>query len=154
MLFDESIKSEYTRKNYNIQLKPFRKYVELSSNKDLLTMTQDRLQILLEDYLIHLRRTANPNSVPSKFQGIRHFGVMNRVYIDWEIIRKMFPQRQKMPTLRAYTSEEILSMLDNVRRSRNLALIHFLASTGARIDVFDHKITLKHIKRMPKGAQQ
>lgn len=54
-----------------------------------------------------------------------------------------------MPTLRVYTSEEIFSMLDNAREPRNLALIHFLVSTGARISAFDHEMTLKHIKRMP-----
>ena len=77
---------------------------------------------------------------------------MNRIHLDWDIIRRMLPQRQKMPTLRAYTSDEIRSMLDNAKGPRNLALIHFLASTGARIGVFDHEMTLKHIKRMPGGA--
>lgn len=80
MLFDEPIKSEYIRKDYNVQLKPFRRYAELSSNKNLLSMTQDRLQILLEDYLMHLKRTTNPNSVLSKFQGIRYFFVMNSAH--------------------------------------------------------------------------
>ena len=149
ILFDESIKSEYTRKNYNVHLKQFRGFSGLSSNEDLLTISQDKLQVILEDYLIYLRQTANPNSIPSRFQGIRHFCIMNRIRLDWDIIRKMFPQRQKMPTLRAYTSDEIRSMLNGTKNSRNSALIHFLASTGARIGVFDHKMTLNHTKKMP-----
>lgn len=147
-LFDESIKSKYTRKNYGAHLKQFRAFVGLSSNEDILTMGQDHMQTLLEDYLIHLKQTTNPNSIPSKFQGIKHFCVMNKIILDWEIIHRMFPQRQKTQDLRAYTTSEIRSMLDNTKKPRDRALVHFLASTGARIGAFDHDMNMGHTKRM------
>lgn len=152
ILFDESIKSKYTKKNYTMQLKQFRMFAELASNEEILAMSQDKLQSILEDYVIYLRHAANPNSVPSRFQGIRHFCIMNRIHIDWDIIRRMYPQKQKTPTLRAYTSKEIRKMLNNTKNLRNIALIHFLASTGARIGVFDHMMTINHLRKMSYGC--
>ncbi len=99
-----------------------------------------------------LKQNANPNSVPSKFRGIKHFCVMNRINLNWEIIRKMFPQVQKTQTLRSYTEDEIRRILSNTKNLRNYALIHFIASTGARVGVFDHKLTMTHMKKMPMGC--
>ena len=31
-------------------------------------------------------------------------------------------------------------------------MIHFLASTGARIGVFDHLLLIKHMRKMPAGC--
>ena len=149
VLFEESIKSEYTKKNYCAHMKQFRAFAGLSSDEEILAVGQDGLQTVLEDYLMHLRQTANPNSVPSRFQGIRHFCVMNRIRLDWDIIRKMFPQRQKTQSLRAYTTQEVRQMLSSASSLRDAALVGFLASTGARIGALDHSLTVSHIKRMP-----
>ena len=152
MLFEESIKSKYTRKNYDMHLKQFRMFAGISSNKDLLVMTQNKLQVLVEDYLVYLRHTANPNSIPSQFQGIRHFCIMNRMRIDWDIIRRMFPQRQKSHALRSYTTREIREMLSNAKSVRDRALLYFLTSTGARIGVFDHPLLTGHLQKMSMGC--
>ena len=149
MLFEESIKSKYTKKNYDVHLKQFRMFSGLSSNEEILNLAHEKIQTLLEDYLLYLKKEANPNSIPSRFQGIRHLCVMNRIHLDWDIIRKMFPQRKKRPTLRAYTSSEIQTMLTHAKGFRNVALIHFLASTGARIGVFDYDMTVTNTKKMP-----
>ena len=74
---------------------------------ELLSIPQGRLQKLLEDYLIKLKHDVNPNSIPSKFQGIKHFCIMNRINPNWGIIHKMFPQKQKTLNLRSYTTDEI-----------------------------------------------
>lgn len=110
------------------------------------------MQILLENYLLELKNTTNPNSIPSKFQGIKHFCIMNQITINWNIIQKMFPPKQKTQSLRAYTQKEIKKFLSNSNNSRDIALIHFLASTGARIGVFDHTLCIKHIKKMPHNC--
>ena len=151
-LFDESIKSKYTKKNYSIHLNQFKEFVKIDTANDLLTISQDELQNLLENYLLHLKQTTNPNSIPSKFQGVKHFCIMNRIHLNWDIIRKMFPQRQKTPCLRSYTSKEIQEILLHTNNLRNHALIHFLASTGARIGVFDHNLSIKHMKKMPNSC--
>lgn len=64
----------------------------------------------------------------------------------------MFPQKQKTQNLRSYTTSEIKQMLSNTKNIRDKALIHFLASTGARIGVFDHELLFKHLRKMPHGC--
>lgn len=150
-LFEEGIKSKYTRMNYASHLKNFEKFSGLKST-DIPHVSRDILQKLLEDYLIELKHTANPNSIPSKFQGIRHFCIMNRIIINWDVIRKMFPQKRKTSCLRAYTNDEIRIMLQNTKCLRDKALIHFLASTGARIGVFDHHLVIQHMQKMPQSC--
>ena len=144
LLFEAGIKSEYTKKNYLSHLKGFERFAKIDS-ADMQGIPRDELQRLLEDYLLKLKATASPNSVPSKFQGIRHFCVMNRISIDWDIIRKMFPPMQKIQRLRSYTSLEVGKFLYAAKTPRDVALIHFLASTGARIGAFDHRLEMGHL---------
>ena len=148
LLFEESIKSKYTKINYLSNLREFERFSGLD-RMELLSIPQERLQKLLEDYLIKLKHDVNPNSIPSKFQGIRHFCIMNRINLNWNIIHKMFPQKQKTLNLRSYTTDEITRLLKSAKNPRDTALIHFLASTGARIGVFDHTLSVKHLKKMP-----
>ena len=151
-LFEESIKSKYTKKNYISNLNQFKGFAGIKTVDTLLTISQSDLQDLLEDYLMALKQNTNPNSIPSKFRGIKHFCVMNRINLNWEIIHKMFPQKQKSQYLRSYTTKEIRQILSDTKNLRDIALIHFLASTGARIGVFDHKLSMSHIKKMPHGC--
>lgn len=152
ILFEESIKSKYTAKNYNSHLKQFIKFMKIDSVNTLLLYSTSELQYGLENYLIELKQTENPNSIPSKFKGIKHFCVMNGINLNWNIIHKMFPQKQKIQKLRSYTAKEIKEMVHNTKNIRNKALIHFLASTGARIGIFDHPLLLKHMKKMPHNC--
>lgn len=151
-LFDESIKSKYTAKNYNSHLKQFLSFMKINHADSLLLYGTSELQQELESYLIHLKQIKNPNSIPSKFQGIKHFCIMNEINLNWNKIYKLFPQKQKTQTLRAYTTNEIHHMLNAEKNIRNKALIHFLASTGARIGVFDHVLSMKHMKKMSNSC--
>ena len=153
VLFNESIRSEYTRKNYCTHLLQFQRFAGMSSVDELAHISHENMQALLENYVLELKHTTNPNSVPSKFQGIKHFCVINSIHVNWDIIRKMFPQRQKPPDLRAYTTGEIRTMLSNTMGARDAALIHFLVSTGARIGVFDHDLLMGHTRRMSHGCR-
>ena len=151
-LFEESIKSKYTKKNYVSHLNQFKKFTEISEESQWLDIPVQDLQTMLENYIFYLKRTVNPNSIPSRFKGIKHFFTMNRIDLNWSVIYKMFPQRQKTADLRAYTTKEISITLSNTKNLRDKALIHFLASTGARIGVFDHALLMKHMQKMPSGC--
>lgn len=152
VLFESSIKSKYTAMNYNSHLKQFMKFIGIKSVEKILLIPPTQLQHNIEDYLIMLKTHTNPNSVPSKLQGIKHFCIMNDIYVNWDKIRRMFPAKQKPHNLRSYTAAEINMMLNGQTHLRNKALIHFLASTGARIGVFDHPLQIKHMRNMPEGC--
>ena len=152
LLFEAGIKSDYTRKNYLSHLRGFERFA-MVDRADIQDIPRDDLQRLLEDYLLRLKSTTSPNSIPSKFRGIRHFCVMNRIGVDWEIIRKMFPPMQRLQTLRSYTAGDVRDMLSCAKSLRDAALIHFLASTGARIGAFDHRLEAGHLRRMPQGCR-
>ncbi len=77
---------------------------------------------------------------------------MNQVDLNWHVIYKMFPQKQKVVDLKSYTTNDVRSILSHAISLRDKALIHFLASTGARIGVFDHNLSIKHLKKMPAGC--
>ena len=103
ILFAESIKSKYTKCNYVSHLNTFKKFAGIDNEDEFLNMSREKLQVMLENYVIHLKHTANPNSIPSKFKGLKHFFIINRIKINWDIIYKFFPQKQKPSNLRAYS---------------------------------------------------
>ena len=152
ILFEESIRSKYTKHNYTSNLNRFLKFAGIDSPNRMLSISQSTLQRMLEDYLMELKRNTNPNNVPSMFRGIKHFCIMNDINPNWNILYKMFPQRQKTQNLRAYTKDEIVSILSCTKNIRNRALIYFLTSTGARIGVFDHELSIRHTKSMSHGC--
>jgi len=70
---------------------------------------------------------------------------MNRIPLDWEIISKMFPETRKITGDKAWTTRHVQKILESSKTKRNRALIHFLASTGCRIGVLDHDLTMKDL---------
>ena len=152
ILFEESIKSKYTKIGYTWQLQQFMIFAHIESPYELSKLPSSKLQKILENYLIELKSNTNPNSIPSKFTGIKHFCIMNRKQINWDIIYKMYPSRIKYTGHLPWTNDEIRKMLKHAKNFRTIALIHFLASTGARIGVFDHELIFHHVKYMNNGC--
>lgn len=152
ILFEESIKSEQTKQLYTTNLKRFMKFVNIESTEELATLSSSQIQQMLEDYLIQLKHTINPNSIPIRFTGVRHFCIMNKKNINWDIIRKLFPEKHKRTGHKPWTTIDIQNMLDYTKNIRTRSLIYFLAATGARIGVFDHELKFKYTKIMPDGC--
>jgi|APSaa5957512535_1039671.scaffolds.fasta_scaffold00674_2 site-specific recombinase XerD len=148
LVFEQTIKSEKTRKNYIDHLDRFLKFTKIKDCDSLLKIEQEQLQRIIEDYVLYLKNTVNPNSVPTYMTGIKHFFVMNRKPIFWEIIQKMFPEKIKRAGYNAWSTEQIKEMLEVNTTKRNKAIIHFMASTGSRIGIFDYPLQLKHLKDM------
>jgi len=119
----------------------------------LIQLPHEKLQEMVEDYIIHLKNKVNPNSVPVMIQGIKHFFIINRIPIHWEIIRRMIPAKVKSAGSIPWSTAQIKKMLDVSNSKRNTALIHFLSSTGARIGVLDHQLQFKHLVDMGDGCK-
>lgn len=127
-------------------------YMKIGDCDELTMMQETLLQYKIEDYVVFLKQATSPNSLPTKLLGIKHFCVMNHIRIDWDIVRKMYPAKTKMTALRCWRRDEIRKIARAASNKRDLALILFLASTGARIGIFDHGVLVGHTKKMPNGC--
>jgi len=106
ILFEESLKSQVTKKNYKESLARFLKW----SQKDydsLLSLPQNDLQVLLEDYVIFLKRRMNPNSVPKYLSSVIRFLKVNRKIFDKEAIKALYPEEIEEGGERAITIVKI-----------------------------------------------
>ncbi len=148
LLFEQTIKSKYTLRNYREHLKRFLEFTKLKDHDSLLKLSKDDIQIQIEDYVMYLKKAVNPNSVDTMMRGIKHFFVINKVGLYWELIRKLYPEKVKSSGFMPFTTKDVQSMLDATTSKRNKAIIHFLASTGSRIGVFDYDLSMKHLKDM------
>ena len=151
--FEQGIKSRQTLNNYRDHLKNFKAFVKFESFDSLITKPVDELQGIVEDYLIHIKENRHPNSVPILMLGVRHFFVMNRIPLYWEIIRKMYPPKKKSAGFKPWTTEQIQKMLLGTTSKRNRAIVHFLSSTGARVGVIDENFTMKYLENISDGCK-
>jgi integrase/recombinase XerD len=151
--FEQGIKSKRTLNNYRDHLKHFKLFAKFENFDSLIIKPVEEIQTMVEDYLIHIKENRHPNSVPILMLGVRHFFVMNRIPLYWEIIRKMYPPRTKSAGFKPWTTEQIRKMLWATPSKRNRALVHFLASTGARIGVIDEKFTMKYLEDVSDGCK-
>jgi len=152
LLFEQTIKSKYTLRNYREHLKRFLEFTKLRDHDSLLKLSKDDIQELIEDYVMYLKKTVNPNSVDTMMRGIKHFFVINKVGLYWELIHKLYPEKVKSSGFMPFTTKDVQSMLDATTSKRNKAIIHFLASTGSRIGVFDYGLSMKHLKNMDEDC--
>lgn len=151
-LFENSIKSEATRYLYMFYLKKFIKFYKLKSIESILEIPDKQLQIMLEDYLFHLKKIVSPNSLNSPFAALDLFCTMNdKTGINFKKIRKMFPARQRLVGKKAWTTKDIQNMLLATKELRTKTLIHFLASTGCRIGAIGD-LKIHNIMDMPHGC--
>jgi len=151
--FEQSIKSKYTLNNYKFHLDRFLDYTKLQDYDSLVNMPRDDIQMLVEEYVVFLKKTVNPNSVQTMLTGVKHFFIMNRISLFWELIQKMYPEKVKRSGFKAWENNHIREMLEATTSKRSKAIIHFLASTGSRIGVFDYSLSMKHLKNLDDGCK-
>jgi len=151
--FEQSIKSKHTLSNYKFHLERFLDFAKLNDYDSLINMPKDDIEMLVEEYVVFLKKTVNPNSVQTMMTGVKHFFIMNRVSLFWELIQKMYPEKIKRSGFKAWETQHIREMLEATTTRRSKAIIHFLASTGSRIGVFDYDLTMKHLKNLDGGCK-
>jgi len=132
LIFEESIKSQETKKNYSFSLEKFRKWVKVESYDDLLQADEKSIQRLLEDYIIFLKGKISPNTLNTQLAPVFLFYQVNDININKIRLKKMFPARVKRSGYNAYSREDIKKMLSNTKSKRTRACILILTSTGCR----------------------
>jgi len=150
LIFEQAIKSDATKKAYKYQLNKFKKWAKIKSFDGLLQAPQKNIQILLEDYVMYLKKTISPNSIPIYFAPIELFYVMNDLNLNFKKIWKLFPEKVKKGNERGYTHEEVRIILNAAKTKRSKALVLLYASSGCRLGAIQD-IKLKHLSKIEES---
>ena len=143
-LFEEwqlSLNSEATRENYTNHLAYFCKFHNVKA-LDLKDRDVEELKDMVKRYLLQMKKnakdTAGPrimgeihvNSMPVYMSGVKSWLDYLEKPLVWKKIHRMLPE-QTMSEIRAYTREEIASLLA-IANIREKAMILIMASGGPR----------------------
>jgi len=151
-MFENSIKSQYTKRAYDYALRRFVKYYKLKNIESILEIPDKELQVMLEDWLFHLKKTLKANTIKPFFQAVELLCVVNdKSGINFKKIHKMYPSTDKTSGKRAWSTKEIQLMLENTKELRVRLLINILASTGCRIGAIP-PLTFGEMVEMAKGC--
>ena len=124
------IKSEATRKTYSYHLAKFLSFYKIRDCDSLVTMSTDKLQAMLEDYLLHIRKQVSPNSISTIYAGLELFLRANDKNLNFWKLHKMFPSKIKRSGFRAYTTDEVKNMLEFAKSKRNKTIKICKANKG------------------------
>jgi len=152
LIFQNCIKSQVTRDQYMYYLDRFIKFFKLKDPDSLISINQAQLQIMIEDYVMDLKRRVNPNSVPTYLYGIQTFLETNDIELNWKKIRRLYPAKIKISGAKAYTTNHIQKMLSVTPSLRNKAVIHFIAASGCRVGALPD-LKLRHFSDVPLGCK-
>ncbi|MDQ5868925.1 MAG: hypothetical protein M3530_04265 [Thermoproteota archaeon] len=130
--FINSIKSDKTKQAYRKAVLRFLANSKLSS-EEMLTLPILDIENMITDYLTDLKkRDLSSGFVSQKFSALKKFYFLNEIRINKEKIDKFLGEQKKKNTNRAYTHQEIKTLLD-VCDLRLKVVVLVLASTGMRI---------------------
>lgn len=147
LLFENAIRSENTKKLYMHHLNKFLEFTKIKDYDSLLSVSKEQLQVFLEDYLFYLKKRLSPNTIPVVFSILQLFFTLNDKDFNFKKLQKMYPAPVKKSGSKAWSTKDIQNILKQATKKRTRALIHFLASTGARIGVVN-EIKMRHLVEM------
>jgi len=150
--FINSLKSEFTKKNYQCALSRFLNHYN-TTTEALANISAKDIENLLIDYIVRLKQNKKSASALSiTISSITHFCVMNDINIMTKKIAKFKGEHEtERSNDRAYSHEEILTLVNSAPlRLKTMFLI--MASTGIRIGALPI-LKLSDLKKM-KGLYQ
>jgi len=155
-LFLSGIRTEKTRDKYEYYLQRFLKETKLKNFTSLIELNDETRQDIIEKYILMLKaRGLKRTSVRPVLYAIELFFDMNKKILHKTVLSKMvqgIPDHIKGGE-KAYTHEDLRKMLEKAPDSRAKALIHFMASLGARPGVIvDPVLTFGMTESMPLGC--
>jgi integrase len=130
-LFEQSIKSEYTRRVYTTCLK---KYFEFPGSSKFINATDTRkIEDHITDFITSMKKEGKSfRAIYNYVSAICKYYRRNRVSLDTKHIREYLPEFKKSKKDRSYEYEEIRRLLD-IADERMRTVVLLLASTGMRI---------------------
>ena len=153
LLFHSGIKSEMTKKHYSYWLDLFLKHFMIKNHDNLLEIEPKKLQEMVEDYVMYEKsRNKSASYIAGKICALKLFFSMNDVILNWTKLQKMIPERTKPAGDMAYSTKQIQTLLKHNSHPFYRALIHFMSSSGARVDAFQ-ELKIGHLKDMPNGCK-
>jgi integrase len=150
-LFEESIKSKYTRKSYLLY---FKKYTDhLGSKFNSLLEAEDPKQIeqSIIDYIILLKKTKSYAAIHNYVAAIIAFYKINDIVLNIDKIARFMPDKRKANKDRGYEHDEILKLL-GVADERMRVVILLLASTGMRVGAIPD-LRLRNLEKIGIGVE-
>jgi len=152
LLLENCINSEETRKQYLYYLSRFISHYSLKDCDSILAVEQKKLVVMIEDYVIHLKKQISPNTLPTYLFALKSFLEINDVNLNWKRIKRLYPAKVKLSGRKAWSNDDIKKMLEFAPDIRAKSIIHFLSSTAARIGSLPD-IKLKNVEEMPDNCK-
>ena len=152
IIFEESIKSEETKKNYLLMLDKYRKFSVVENFDELLKADSKSIQRLLEDYVISLKGKISPNTFNTQLAPVFLFYEFNGITINKIRLKKMYPAKVKRGGYGSYSLENLKSMINSTRKKRTKACILALSSTGCRVTALC-ELKMKDVENYKDGCK-
>ena len=149
-LFFNSIKSEATKRVYNIYLQKFMKFVNCKTINGLVhdfnASDSKDIERKLIEFIIQMKENGmNYQSIQNYVAPVISFYKINDIMLNSKKINRFMPAKTRIRKNRGYTHEEIQKLLD-IADERMKAVILLLVSSGCRIG----SITSLHIRDLEK----
>ena len=160
--FYNAMKTDSTRSAYSYTMKRFMdflvEYQEIKTNNDYDSLAEwdsDKITDILEEYVTKLNQTQNKtSSVEAMLSSTELFFEMNRKIWHKKLVRRGVKSDGKIKSGKLpATDDDIQRMLEVTKHPRDIALIHFFASTGCRpAGITDPVLCMKHLVEMPDNC--
>lgn len=146
LLFESACTANATLSTYTALLNQFLRWTHKDYDSILL-LPDDQLNILLEDYLMFMKKRYPRSTVKTHLAAINKFLVINDRQVNNKKLAMFLPEESKPGGERAITTEEIQTMLSHAGTKRAKAIIHLFAATGSRPEALC-ELKLKYVGQM------
>ena len=146
---ERAIKTSATRVVYLHRLAEYLRFMKLSSYNKLATKKSKETEDKIVNYVDYLKgKGLTPQTIRVCINAIKLFYVSNRVSLNWEWIRSMIPNIDKITDDRLYNKQELNAILDKCDE-RKRAMVLLLFSSGVRIGALD-SLNVGHLEKLAK----
>lgn len=154
--FDDALSNQATKRIYRYNLNKLLDFGNLKGYDDLVKLDNEQIHDLLKNWIRELKnRQLKYKSAKTKLNAAELFFEMNKRLLYKKILHKMLPDSDEIPNGDVpFTKDDLQRLLQAAKKPRDIAMIHFFASTGIRPgSLLDPVLRLKHVEDMPNGCK-